>query len=231
VVSAYLTRDLPAGPPAFTLEVHMGPKSRLLLLTLAAVLVVLAVAVPAMAASNLTKGDTKLIVPSNMVIATQTGHTTINAISPILFSQKWSNGKLTWLFDMPMAMKSGANYTNYNTSTFKGTFYHSGSLIWVDAGQTPVKSLKWQGFRIVATGKTTYSLIATVGNTAPYIPSITVGLSNHSTSITHSGKNWHIDGVQFKLQPTAQTQLKNALGETFPVNLIMFDSDIYFTKK
>ena len=122
-------------------------------------------------------------------------------------------------------------HSTYNTSTGKGTFYHSGSLVWVDAGQAPHKGLKWQGFRIRATDKSHYYLVATVGNQAPYVPSITVAESTAAPKITHSGKKYQIDGIKFRLTPTAQSQLTAALGETISTSLVVFDSDLYFTMK
>jgi hypothetical protein len=213
------------------MEVRMKSKGRLVLLALTALLAVLVVAVPAQAASNLTKGDSELLVPVSMVTELQSKHVTINAISPVQFVQRWSNSKLSWWFKLPMAMKSGSNYSTYKTSTGKGTFYHSGMLAWVDAGQTPHKGLKWQGFRIVAIDKTHYNLVATVGNQKPYLGSFTVAQSTGSVKITHSGKKYRIDGIKFKLLPTAQAQLATAIGETISTSLLLFDGDIYFTMK
>jgi len=207
----------------------MRSKGRFVLLALAAVMAVLVLAVPAQAASNMVKGDSQLLSPNPMVTSLQSKHVTINALSPVSFRQRWSNGKLTWWFDVPMAMKSGANYSTYKVSTGKGTWYHSGSMVWVDAGQTPNKGLKWQGFRIRSTDKSHYYLVATVGNQAPYVPNITVAQSTATPSITHSGKKYHIDGIAFKLLPTAQSQLQTALGETIPTNLVLFDGDLFFT--
>ena len=203
-----------------------------MLLALTAVVAALLLAVPAQAASsNMTKGDSELLVPTNMVTELQSKHVTVNALSPVSFRQRWTSGKLSWWFEVPMAMKSGSNYSTYNTSTGKGTFYHSGSLVWVDAGQAPHKGLKWQGFRIRATDKSHYYLVATVGNQAPYVPSITVAESTTAPKITHSGKKYQIDGIKFRLTPTAQSQLTAALGETISTSLVVFDSDLYFTMK
>jgi hypothetical protein len=209
----------------------MEPKGRFVLFALASLLAALMLAVPAQAASNMTKGDSELITPTNMVTELQSKHVTINALSPMTFLQRWSNSKLSWKFTVPMAMKSGSNYSTYNASTGKGTFYHSGMMVWVDAGQSPHKGLKWQGFRVRATDKTHYYLVATVGNQAPYVPSITVAESMATPKITHDGKKYHIDGIQFRLTPAAQAQLATALGETVSTSLLLLDGDIYFTMK
>jgi hypothetical protein len=212
-------------------EVPMKSKGRFVLLALTALMAALVLAVPALAASNMTKGDSELLVPTSMVTELQSKHVTINAIAPVQFVQRWSNSKLSWWFKVPMALKSGASYSTYDKSTGKGTFYHSGMLAWVDAGQTAHKGLKWQGLRIVATDKTHYFLVATVGNKAPYIPNMNVAQSTGSIKITHSGKKYHIDGIKFKLLPTAQTELAQAIGETISTSQLLFDSDIYFTMK
>jgi hypothetical protein len=212
----------------------MGPKSRLLLLALAAVLVVLVFAVPAMAASNVAKGDTQLLVPKATVTDLQSKATTINALNEVVYKARWSSSSLTWWFDVPVWTKvvnPGGAYTNYNVKTGKGLFYHSGQLVWVNAGLAAQKGLKWQGLRVQAVDKTHYSLIATVGNQAPYTPNITVAMSTSATKITHNGKKYHIDGIQFRLMPTAQAQLKTALGQTFSTSSLLFDSDIFFTMK
>jgi hypothetical protein len=209
----------------------MESKGRFALLALASLLAILVLAVPAQAASNMTKGDSELLTPTNMVTDLQSKHVTLNALSPVTFLQRWSSSKLSWKFAAPMAMKSGSKYSTYNKSTGKGTFYHSGMMVWVDAGQTPNKGLKWQGIRILATDKTHYSLVATVGNQAPYVPNITVAQSTSAAKIAHDGKKYHIDGVQFRLTPEAQAQLSTALGETVSTSLLAFDGDIYFTMK
>ena len=209
----------------------MGSRSRFALLVVAAVIVVMAFAVPALAASNVVKGDTQLLAPNNMVTELQSKHVTLNAVKPITFEAQWASKALRWWYDAPMAMKSGAKYTTYNTKTGQGVFYHSGQLLWVEASVKPHKSLKWQGLRVVALSKTSYQLVATVGNAAPYVSNVVVAQSTHATKITHSGKRYHVDGVQFRLTTTAATQLHTALGETVSQTLMLFDGDLYFTMK
>ena len=212
----------------------MGSKSRLLLLALAAVLVVLVFAVPAMAASNVAKGDTQLIVPKAKVTELQAKATTINATNEIAYKARWSSSSLSWWFDAPIWTKvvnpSGA-YTTYNVKTGKGTIYHSGQLVWVNAGSATQKGLKWQGIRVVATGKNSYYLYATVGNSAPYTPNHIVAQSTATAKISHSGKKYHIDGVKFKLTPTSQAEIATALGQTFSTSTLLFDGDLYITMK
>jgi hypothetical protein len=212
----------------------MGSKSRLLLLALAAVLVILVFAVPAMAASNVTKGDSQLLVPKAKVTELQSKYTSINAMNEIVYKARWSSKSLSWWFDAPVWTKvinPGGAYTTYNVKTGKGTFYHSGQLVWVNAGAAAQKGYKWQGIRIVATGKNSYYVYATTGNTAPYTPNHIVAQSTATTKITHSGKKYHIDGIKFKLATAAQNELKTALGQTFLTTNLLFDGDLYFTMK
>ena len=212
----------------------MGSKPRLLLLALAAVLVVLVFAVPAMAASNVAKGDSQLLVPKAKVTELQSKFTTINAMNEIKYLPRWSSNSLTWWYDAPVWTKvvnPGGAYTNYDVKTGKGTIYHSGQLVWVNAGATAQKGYKWQGIRIVATGKNNYYLYATTGNTSPYTPNHIVAQSTSATKITHSGKKYHIDGVKFMLTPTAQGELTAALGQTFSTSTLLFDGDLYITMK
>jgi hypothetical protein len=212
----------------------MRSNSRVLLLTFAAVLVVLALAAPAMAASNVVKGDSQLIVPKAKVTELQSKFTTISAMNEIAYKARWSSSSLSWWFDAPVWTKvinPGGAYTTYNVKTGKGTFYHSGQLVWVNAGAAAQRGYKWQGIRIVATGKNSYYVYATTGNTAPYVPNHIVAQSTSTAKITHQGKKYHIDGIKFKLAPTAQGELTTAIGQTFVTSNLLFDGDLYFTMK
>jgi len=209
----------------------MGSRSRVAIIALAVLVAMLVVAVPAMAASNVKQGDTKLLTPSSMVTHLQAKNVTVNAVAPVTYTAQWKSA-LSWLFDATMAMKSGAKDTFYNTKTGQGAFYHSGGLLWVESSATKHLPYKWQGMRIVANNKNSYSLVVTAGNAKPYVANDVVATSTHPTKITHSGKKYHIDGVQFKLTTAGATQIQTALGETgLSTTLMLFDGDIYFTMK
>ncbi len=214
----------------------MGSRSRFALVVLAALVAVLVIAVPAMASSYLKKGGSQLLTPSSMVTSLQGKHVSINAIAPVVYKSRVQKN-LSWWFKDPIYAKAFKNggatvRTSYDPKTGKGVFYHEGSLVWVEASGATHLKWKWQGLRVVALNKTSYQLVVTAGNQKPYIANDIVAVSNHSTKITHSGKNYHIDGVQFKLTTAGATQLQTALGETdLSTSLILFDSDIYFTLK
>jgi hypothetical protein len=209
----------------------MRSKSRALLLALGVVLVVLALAAPAMATSNVAKGDTQLTVPKAKVAELLTKATTINAFNEIVYKPRWSANSLTWWFDSPIWTKviNSSYWTNYNTKSGKGVFYHSGQLVWVNAASSPQKGLKWQGIRVQAVDKTHYSLIATVGNAKPYVS--TVVATATGGKITHSGKKYQIAGLKFFLTTQAQTQLATSTGVTVPTAGQLFAGNMFFTMK
>ena len=210
----------------------MGSRSRALLLTLAAVLVVLALAAPAMAASNVAKGDSQLTVPKAKVAELQGKGTSVIALNEIVYRPQWSVTKgLSWWLDMPIWTKviNSSYWTNYNVKTGKGTFYHSGQMVWVNgAGQ---KGLKWQGIRIVAAGKNAYQIFATVGNAKPYLANQLLAGSTATTKITHSGRKYHIAGIKFYLTPQAQSQISAATGVSILTTTPIFAGDLFFTTK
>jgi hypothetical protein len=211
----------------------MRSKSRVLLLALAALLVVLALAAPAMAASNVTKGDSQLIVPAAKVSELQGKYTSVIAMNEIAYKPQWSKS-LSWWFDMPVWTKvinqAGKSYwTNYNVGTGKGTFYHSGQLVVVNGyGQ---KGWKWQGIRIVATSKGNYQLVATTGNSKPYNANQIVAGSTAATKITHSGKKYHIAGIKFYLTLQEQAKIAAATGTSILTTTPLFNCEIFFTMK
>jgi hypothetical protein len=63
------------------------------------------------------------------------------------------------------------------------------------------------------------------------VPNVIVAQSTATAKITHSGKKYHIDGLKFKLTPTAQTELTAALGQTFLTTNVLFSGDLYVTMK
>jgi len=209
----------------------MGSRSRLVIIALAVLVAMLVLAVPAMAASNVKQGDTKMLTPSTMVTHLQAKNVTVNAVAPVTYTAQWKSA-LSWLFDAKMAMKSGTKYTTYNTKTGAGVFYHTGGLLWVESSATAHLPYKWQGMRLVANNKNSYSLVVTAGNAKPYVANDIVATSKHQTKITHSGKKYHIDGIQFYLTAAGAEQLQTALNENaFSTTLMVFDGDIYFTMK
>jgi hypothetical protein len=214
----------------------MRSTSRFMLLALAVLVAVLVLAVPAMAASNVAKGDSQLTVPKNMVYLLQTKAMNLVPASQVTYKPVWSSSSksLTWFYDAPIWIKpikqSGVTYyTNYSTKAGTGTFYHNFQWFWVRAG-SPMAGLKWQGIRIQANSKTSYNLIATVGNQAPYTTA-TVATSTAATKITHSGKKYQINGLKFTLTTAAANQIAAATGVAPATNTPLFTGAIFFTMK
>ena len=214
----------------------MGSKSRLLLIAIAAVLVVLVFAVPAMAASNISKGNTEFTVPKATVSAMQAVSTSLVPQSQVTYKPKYTaSGGLTWYFNAPLWLKSITQsgikyYTNYTPKTGAGTFYHNFQW-WLVKAAPPEKAVKWQGIRVVAANKTGYSLVATVGNVAPYSTVTLATATGSSIKVTHSGKSYHIANLKFYTTDAARTSVLSAIGITIPAHTLLFTGDIYFTMK
>jgi hypothetical protein len=196
------------------------------LMLFALVVLMLAVALPAQAASTKVKsGSTQPLVKANVVTHLQSMGVGIYAIPPVTFQPRWVSGGLQWWYRVSMA--SGGTY---DFSAKKGVFYHSGSLRWVEASTATHNQVRWEGLRVLALGKSSYQLSAAVGITSP-LTRMTVATATNTPTITKNGKAIKIDGVQFKLTPAGETALFNALGVHVSTSLILFDTDLLFNMK
>jgi hypothetical protein len=197
------------------------------LVLFALVVLMLAVAVPAQAASTKVKsGSTQMTVKANVVTHLQSLNVGINAVAPVTYKAQWVGAGLQWWFRAPMS-SDGSVYTY---STKKGTFYHNGSLRWVEASAATHLHSRWQGLRVYANGASSYSLSAAVGD-SPNVQRITVATATNTPKITKNGKAIKIDGVQFKLTAEGQASLLAAIGETISTSVILFDTDLLFNMK
>ena len=194
------------------------------LLLFALVVLMLAVALPANAATAKVKsGSSQMVVQASTVTHLQAKNVSIMAVAPVTYKAQWTSHGMQWWYRVPMV----ASGSVYNFTTKKGTFYHSGSLRWVEASATTHLHSRWQGLRVYANGASTYSLSAAVGD-SPNIQRITVATATNTPKIVKNGKAMKINGVQFKLTTEGQTSLLEALGETISMSEIILDADLLF---
>ena len=193
------------------------------LMLFALVVLMLAVALPAQASTVVKAGNTQMTVKANVVTHLQTLHVSIAANAPMTYKPQWASGNLQWWYQAPMSNDG----TVYNTTTKQGLFYHWGWFTWVEASGVKHKTVKWQGLRVIASGASSYSLSAAVGN-APSVRMIVASASN-TPKITKTGKAIRITGVQFKLTTAGAANLLATLGETVSTSVILFDTDLLFT--
>ena len=61
----------------------------------------------------------------------------------------------------------------------------------------------------------------------PYLR-VDLAASTHAPKITHSGKSYKIDGVQFKLTQAGHDAIESVLGagESFDMTKVIFDTDL-----
>ena len=103
---------------------------------------------------------------------------------------------------------------------------HTGSLRFVEASATTHKIFRAEGIRIIATGKNTYDMSVSYKTTAGPYSRVTLAHSTHAPKITHSGKAYKIDGVQFKLTQAGHDAILAVIGETLDRTTIIFDADL-----
>ena len=196
------------------------------LMLFALVVLMLAVALPAQAATApVRSGSTQLVVNAKVVTHLQAMNVSIINIAPVTFSPKWVSAGMQWWYRVPMSNDG----TVYDYTKKKGTFYHNGSIRWVEASGTTHKQVRWQGLRVLALGASSYQLSAAVGE-APTTRLI-VATANNTPKFTKSGKAITIDGVQFKLTTAGEASLFAYLGEHISMTSILFDTDLLFNMK
>ena len=200
-----------------------GAGSIAMVVVLFALLVVmLAVAAPAMAApAKVVSGTTQLTIPKAQVAALTAKNLAILPVDPVSFRFQWVSG-ISWWFNLPMA--SGGTF-DYRAK--KGTFYHDGKLRFVNVLTN--QNLLMGGLRVVFTNAQTIALSSAVG-TAPATRAVVFTATN-LPSYTKQGKTIKIDGVQFLLTDAGALALKTALGVDLSTTTLFADTDLQFKIK
>ncbi len=199
----------------------MGTRSRLALAGLAVLLAVLVMAVPAQAA-GVQKGSTHITVGAAYVTELGAKHVTLAAFAPATQKALWNkSGNMYWWFRVPM--KSGGTYA---PKSGKGTFMHRGSIRFVEASETGHKIFRAEGIRILALSKTKYQMSVAYKTLAgPYLR-VALAESTHAPKITHKGKAYKIDGLQFKLTQAGHDAILSVIGESLDMTKVIFSTDL-----
>jgi hypothetical protein len=208
----------------------MRTRSRFALVALAAVIAVMVVAVPAQAAT-VKSGSSQLTMGAGYVTSIVSQHITMAPVAPVTMTTKWnSKGNMSYWFRAPMVKKSSGKTSTWSPSTGKGTFYHSGSIRFVEASATAHKIFRAEGIRIIATSKTSYTMSVSYKTTAPdgHYERVNFATSTHATKITHSGKKYKITGVQFYLTADGVAAVESVLGagEVLDHTHMIFNTDL-----
>jgi hypothetical protein len=204
----------------------MGTRSRFALIALAVVIAVLVIAVPAQAAT-VKSGSTQMTVGAVYTSELANQHIDLAAVSPATMKVKFNakDQMYSW-FGVPMVKKSGAATSNWSPSTYKGTFYHSGSIRFVEATGATHKIFRAEGIRIIANSKNSYTMSVSYKTTAGPYARVNLAASTHAPKITHSGKSYKIDGVQFILTTEGQAAIYSLLGVNLDKAKIIFETDL-----
>ena len=147
----------------------MGTRSRVALVAMAVLVAMLVVALPAMA-GTVAKGSSQMTVGATYATELSNQHIDLAAVSPATMQTKFTaKDQMYYWFRVPMAKTSGGKTSNWNPSTGKGTFYHSGSIRFVEATGGTHEIFRAEGIRIIAASKTSYTMSVSYKTTAgPY---------------------------------------------------------------
>lgn len=201
----------------------MSSRSRLALMFLAAVVAVLVIAVPAQAASQVRSGSSQLTVSPAYATELLAKQVTAAPVAPVTVKTKWNKvGNMYWWFRVPMAAK----HSVYTPSKGIGTFYHRGSLRLVEASALTHQIFRAEGIRVLALGKNSYQLSVSYKTTAGPYTRVTLAESTNKTKITHRGKAYKIDGVQFKLTKEGHDAILATIGESLDRTRVIFNTDL-----
>ena len=204
----------------------MGTRRRLALLALAVAIAVLVIAVPAQA-TTVKSGSSQLTVGPAYTAELAAKGVDVAPVSPATMTVKF-NSKGNEYFWLRVPMKTGGTW---NASTGKGTFYHSGSIRLVDPSGTPDNVFRAEGIQIIASGKNSYAMsvnyaaAATLGVSTTY-DRVTFATSTHATKITHSGKSYRINGLQFKLTAAGEAAVFSVIGIHLDTTKVIFSTNI-----
>jgi hypothetical protein len=210
----------------------MGTRSRFALIALAVVIAILVVAVPAQA-GTVKSGSSQMTVGPSYVSHLAVQHITMAPVSPATMTVKWNSKDLMYYwFRVPMAMKSGSNTSTWSPTSGKGTFFHSGSIRIVEATSAAKHLIfRAEGIRIIALSKSSYQMSVSYKTTAGPYARVTLAASTHAPKITHSGKSYKIDGVQFYLTSAGVAAIQSVTGVALDHTAMIFDADLLPTLK
>jgi len=204
----------------------MVSRSRVALVVLVVVLAVIVLAVPAQA-SSVKSGSSQLTISHVYTTELLAKQITMAPVSPATMKTLWNSLGMYWWFRVPMVARSGANASNYVPSTGKGTFYHSGSMRFVEGAVTPHKIFRAEGIRMIALSKTSYQMSVSYKTTAgPYVRVILAQSNANKPKITHKGKAYKIDGVQFVLTQAGHDAILATIGESLDMTKVIFSTDL-----
>jgi hypothetical protein len=206
----------------------MGTRNRFALIALAVLIAVLVVAVPAQA-GTVKSGSSQLTMGANYVTELAKLNIHMAPVAPATMTTKWNKaGNLYYWFRVPMVKRSGGNTSTWSPTTGKGTFYHKGSIRFVEASATAHKIFRAEGIRIIANSKTSYIMSVSYKTTAGPYARVNFATSSHSTKITKNGKRYTISGVQFYVTPEGQAAVESVLGagEKLDMTKMIFDADL-----
>jgi len=201
---------------------HRSGGVAIVVVLFALLVVMLAVAAPALAAqAKVASGNTELTVPKAQVSAVTLKNVAILPVSPVSFRFQWNNA-ISWWFNLPMASGSTFDFT-----AKKGTFYHDGKLRFVNVLTN--QNVLMGGLRVVFTNSHTIALSSAVG-TAPATRA-DVFTATNTPKYTKQGKTIKIDGIQFKLTAAGALLIKTALGVDLSTTTLFADTDLQFKLK
>ena len=206
----------------------MRSRGRIVVLALAVLLVVLVLAVPAQA-GTVKKGSSQMTIGPVYVTELAKIHVTAAPVAPATMTVKWNkSGNMYYWFRVPMVKTSGGKTSNWSPTTGKGTFYHSGSIRFTEASATAHKIFRAEGIRIIANSKTSYTMSVTYKSTSGDYLRVSLATSTHAPKITHSGKSYKIDGLQFILTQAGHDAIESVLGagESFDMTKTIFTTDL-----
>jgi hypothetical protein len=216
------------GPAGTAVEVHMGIRSRLTLVALAVMIALLVVAVPAMAGS-VAKGSSQMTVGAKYVTELAAKGVDIATVRPATMKVKFTPKDQEY-FWLRVPMKSGGTWS---PTAFTGKFYHSGSIRIVDPSGVPSHEIfRAEGIQIIATGPNAYAMSVNYPEAATNVgvgttyKRVTLATSTHKTKITHTGKAYRINGVQFKLTDAGEAAIFSVIGVHLDKTKVIFDTDI-----
>jgi hypothetical protein len=211
----------------------MGSRSRYALLALAILVAMLVIAVPASAAT-VAAGSSQMTVSPAYVTELAAKGVDVATVSPATMKIKFNatGNEYLWV-RVPMTMKAGTKTSTYNPATFKGTFYHRGSIRIVDPSAAPTHEIfRAEGIRIYATGKDAYSMSVSYPEAATNVgvgttyDRVTLATSTHATKITHNGKSYRINGVQFTLTAEGEAAIFSVIGVHLDTAKVIFNTDL-----
>jgi hypothetical protein len=204
----------------------MGTRSRVALVAMAVLVAMLVVALPAMA-GTIAKGSSQMTVNAAYTSELSNQHIDLAAVSPATMQTKFTaKDQMYYWFRVPMAKTSGGKTSTWTPSSGKGTFYHNGSIRFVEATGSTHKTFRAEGIQIIAASKTSYTMSVSYKTAAGPYARVNLAASTHAPKITNTGKSYKIDGVQFRLTTEGQAAIFSVLGVNLDKTKIIFDTDL-----